>query len=486
MANVPSEILHFINGEFRPSRSGKVFNNLNPATGEQNSQVAEADAEDVDEAVGAARAAFRGWQELGQAERSSLLKLLGEEIERRFDDFLAAEVADTGKPISLAAHLDIPRGSANFLHFAEHFRYVPTECWQTPGVLNYATRKAVGVVGVIAPWNLPLLLTTWKVAPALAAGNCVVVKPSEETPTTASLLAEAAQKIGMPNGVLNVVHGFGPSSAGEALVQHPGVDAITFTGETHTGVEIMRNASSTLKKISFELGGKNPNLIFADADLELAVEGTLASSFSNQGEVCLCGSRIYVDSKIFDSFVSKLTSAIESKVVVGDPMNKNTTLGSLISLNHRERVSSYVELARADNAEILCGGNSSQHLSAGFKKGAFYDPTVMISLPEQSRAQQEEIFGPVVSVTPFESEEQAINLANGTRYGLSATIWTTNLSRAHRVSDQLDAGIVWVNTWFLRDLRTPFGGVKDSGIGREGGIYSLDFYTEIKNVCIKL
>ena len=399
---------------------------------------------------------------------------------------MQAEIADTGKPVTLASHIDIPRGSANFAQFAEHFKYVATEFWEMPGALNYALRRPVGVVGIIAPWNLPLLLMTWKAAPALAAGNCVVVKPSEETPTTASLLGEVMNEAGVPPGVFNVVQGMGENGAGSALSAHPDVDAITFTGETATGRAIMRTAAESLKKLSLELGGKNPNLVFADADLEEVLDTTMRSSFANQGEVCLSGSRIYVERPIYDKFVAGLVDRIKNNVKIGDPLDKETTLGSLISQDHLKRVMSYIDSARADGAKIEIGGERVRKLPKHLANGAFLEPTVITGLGRECRAQKEEIFGPVVSVTPFSTEEEAINLANDTRYGLSATVWTSNLKRAHRVGAALEAGIIWVNTWFLRDLRTPFGGIKNSGIGREGGIYSLDFYTELKNICVKL
>jgi len=480
------QLKHFINGEFVGSASGKTFHNVNPATGEVIALVHEGGELEVNLAVQAARRAFKQWGNMPQAERSGLLLALAEGIKRRFDDFLQAEVADTGKPVTLASHIDIPRGSANFVQFAEHFKYIASEFWEMPGALNYALRRPMGVVGIIAPWNLPFLLMTWKAAPALAAGNCVVVKPSRETPTTASLLGEVMNEVGIPPGVYNVVQGMGRNGVGSALTAHPDINAITFTGETTTGQAIMRTAADTLKKISLELGGKNPNLIFADADLEDALDTTMRSSFANQGEVCLCGSRIYVERPIYDKFVAGLLDRIKKTVKIGDPLQKDTTMGALISQDHLKRVMSYIDSARADGAKIECGGERVQNLPKHLANGAFLQPTVITGLGRDCKAQKEEIFGPVVSVTPFTTEEEAVALANDTKYGLSATVWTSNLKRAHRVGAALEAGIIWVNTWFLRDLRTPFGGVKNSGIGREGGVYSLDFYTEFKNICIKL
>ncbi len=480
------ELKHFINGEFVGSASGKTFKNINPATGEVISLVHEGGELEVNQAVQAARRAFKQWGNLPQAERSGLLLALAEGIKRRFNDFLQAEVADTGKPVTLAAHVDIPRGSVNFQQFAEHFKYIASEFWEMPGALNYATRRPVGVVGIIAPWNLPFLLMTWKAAPAMAAGNCVVVKPSKETPTTASLLGEVMNEVGIPPGVYNVVQGMGRNGVGSALTSHPDVNAITFTGETTTGQSIMKTAADTLKKISLELGGKNPNIVFADADLEDALDTTLRSSFANQGEVCLCGSRIYVERPVYDKFVAGLVDRVKQTVKVGDPLQKETTMGALISQDHLKRVMSYIDSARNDGAKIEIGGERVQNLPKHLANGAFLQPTVITGLGRECQAQKEEIFGPVVTVTPFDTEEEALALANDTKYGLSATVWTTNVKRAHRVAQAVEAGIVWVNTWFLRDLRTPFGGVKNSGIGREGGVYSLDFYTEFKNICIKL
>jgi aminomuconate-semialdehyde/2-hydroxymuconate-6-semialdehyde dehydrogenase len=414
---------------------------------------------------------------------------VADEINRRFDEFLQAEVADTGKPVSLASHLDIPRGAANFKIFADTVKNVATEFFQmqTPdgaGALNYAVRVPKGVVGVICPWNLPLLLMTWKVGPALACGNTVVVKPSEETPSTATLLGEVMNKVGVPPGVYNVVHGFGPDSAGEFLTTHAGVDAITFTGETRTGAAILKAAADGIKATSMELGGKNPAIVFADCDLQLAVDTTVRSAFANCGQVCLGTERIYVERPVFAEFVKRLGQAAKAQTP-GRPEDSATKIGPLISQEHRRKVLSYYEKARAEGATIVAGGGVPK-MAGELAEGAWIEPTVWTGLPETSAVLREEIFGPCCHVAPFDTEEEAIRLANDTPYGLAASVYTTNLARAHRVGAKLDVGICWINSWFLRDLRTPFGGTKQSGIGREGGVHSLEFYTELRNVCIKL
>jgi aminomuconate-semialdehyde/2-hydroxymuconate-6-semialdehyde dehydrogenase len=480
------EIKHFINGEFVASASGRTFDDINPATGKVIAMGHEGGKAEVDLAVAAPPAARHGpggAQPL--APRLDRVQKLAAGIQARAEEFAQAEVADNGMGISLARHVNIPRGSANFVQFAEHFKYVATECWEMEGALNYALRRPLGVVGIISPWNFPLLLTTWKVAPALACGNTVIIKPSEETPATTEVLADVAKDI-LPPGVLNVVHGFGADSAGAALTEHPDVDGVTFTGETTTGQIIMRAAAANLKKLSFELGGKNPNIIFADADLDACVETTLRSSFANQGEVCLCGSRIYVERPLYQAFLDKLVERIRTTVKIGDPTDPATTLGALISKEHLARVQTFLDSAKEDGATFLTGGKRPEGLPEHLKDGAFLEPTVIVGLGRDCKAQRQEIFGPVVSVTPFDSEDEVVELANDTKYGLSATVWSTNLARAHRVASRLEAGIVWVNTWFLRDLRSAFGGMKFSGIGREGGVHSLEFYSELKNICIKL
>ena len=484
------EVRHFINGDYTAGGTGRIFENRSPVDGALISLVHEGGAAEVDAAVKAARAALAGeWGRMPLARRCDLLHGVADEINRRFDDFLAAEVADTGKPRSLASHIDIPRGAANFKIFADVVKNVPTESFHldTPdgtGALNYAVRVPKGVVAVICPWNLPLLLMTWKVGPALACGNTVVVKPSEETPTTASLLGEVMNKVGVPKGVYNVVNGFGPNSAGEFLIAHPGVNAVTFTGETRTGTAIMKSAADGIKAVSFELGGKNPALIFADCDLDKAIEGTMRSVFANCGQVCLGTERVYVERPILDEFVARLKKGAEG-LKLGRPEDKATGLGPLISREHRDKVLGYYKMAAAEGAKVVTGGGIPK-MPDDLASGAWIEPTIWTGLPESSAVVREEIFGPCCHIQPFDSEAEAVRMANDTRYGLACSIWTENLARAHRVSRQIEVGIVWVNSWFLRDLRTPFGGSKHSGIGREGGVHSLEFYTELRNVCVKL
>ncbi len=478
----------FIDGNFVDGKAG-WFDNVNPVNGKIVSQVAHANADDVDAAVKAGKKALEGeWGRLSLQERGTLLSKVADRINERFDAFLAAEIEDTGKPKGLASAIDIPRGAANFQIFADQARSFGSESFMqsTPdgkGALHYVQRMPLGVVGVICPWNLPLLLMTWKVAPALAAGNTVVVKPSEETPSTATLLAEVMSEI-LPPGVFNLVHGFGPGSAGEAITNHPDISAITFTGESSTGEAIMKRAAEGMKAVSFELGGKNPAIIFADADFDKALAGTMRSVFANCGQVCLCSERVYVQRPIFERFVAALKHGAE-KLVPGDPYDENTSFGPLISKQHREKVLSYYALALEEGATLVSGGGVP-HFSNDFDEGFFVEPTIWTGLSEDARVVKEEIFGPVCHIQVFDDEDEVIKMANNSEYGLAAAVWTENISRAHRVSQQLETGIVWVNDWFLRDLRTPFGGVKRSGLGREGGIYSLNFYSELKNICIKL
>jgi aminomuconate-semialdehyde/2-hydroxymuconate-6-semialdehyde dehydrogenase len=482
-------IRHFIDNRF-VSTGERSFEKRSPVDGHVIARVAEAGIEEVDAAVRAARAALHGdWARLDVAKRADLLHAVADEITRRFDDFLDAEVADTGKPVSLARHLDIPRGAANFKAFADTVKSVAMEAFHTPtpdgsGALNYAIRVPKGVVAVICPWNLPLLLMTWKVAPALACGNTVVVKPSEETPSTATLLGEVMQTVGVPSGVYNVVHGFGPGSAGEYLTRHSEVNAITFTGETRTGTAIMKAAADGTRAVSFELGGKNAGVVFADCDVDAAVDGIARAAFANCGQVCLGTERVYVERPLFATFVDALKRRAEL-LKPGRPENPETGIGPLISREHREKVLSYYGKALDDGATLVTGGGVP-NMPTELADGAWIEPTIWTGLPETSAVVREEIFGPCCHVRPFDAEDEAVRLANDTPYGLASTIWTRDLARAHRVAARMEAGIVWVNSWFLRDLRTPFGGSKASGIGREGGVHSLEFYTEQRNICIKL
>ena len=482
------QIKNFINGEF--IESANTFEKRSPLNNAVIAHVSEANQSEVNAAVQAARAALHGpWGKLVVADRVELLYGVADEINRRFDEFLEAECADTGKPMSLARHIDIPRGAANFKIFADVIKNTPTEFFNmaTPdglGALNYATRSPVGVVGIVCPWNLPLLLMTWKAGPALACGNTIVVKPSEETPQTATLLGEVMNKVGIPKGVYNVVHGFGPQSAGEFLTTHQGVNAITFTGETRTGAAIMKAAADGARPVSLEMGGKNPAIIFADCDFDAAIEGTMRSVFANCGQVCLGTERVYVERPIFDKFVAALKVGAEN-LKIGIPSDPSTGIGPLISQEHKTKVLSYYQKAKDEGATIVTGGGAPE-MAGDLSQGAWVQPTIWIGLSDDATVCREEIFGPCCHISPFDSEEEVIRRANDTIYGLAASVWTSNLQRGHRVAAKVEAGLVWVNSWFLRDLRTPFGGSKQSGIGREGGIHSLEFYTELKNVCIKL
>ncbi len=475
-------ILNLVDGELAAPVSGEYFENVDPSLGESYSRIPDSGPADVNNAVAAAQRAFESWSAVSPEVRHDHLIALSDLISANLESLALAESIDNGKPVSLARAVDIPRAVSNFRFYATAAMHLSSESHSNAGQsINYTLRQPIGVVGCISPWNLPLYLFTWKIAPALAAGNCVVAKPSEVTPMTAFLLSELAIEAGLPPGVLNIVHGTG-RGAGAAIVQHESVKAISFTGGTATGEWIAREAAPKFKKLSLELGGKNPNIIFADCDYETMLETTVRSSFSNQGQICLCGSRIFVERPIYEEFRDDFVAKVKA-LRIGDPLEASTNIGAVVSEPHMEKVLSYVELAREEGGTVLCGGNRAV-LEGRCKSGFFIEPTVIEGLSHDCRTNQEEIFGPVVTIMPFDTEDEVLSFANSVRYGLSATVWTSNLSRAHRVAEKLESGIVWVNTWMMRDLRTPFGGVKDSGMGREGGFEALSFFTEEKNVCI--
>lgn len=487
------QIQNFVNGTYLDGR--RVFDDINPATGAVIAAVHEADEATVDAAVKAARAAMNGpWGRATVQERANLLRRISEGIQARFEEFAAAEAADTGKPLEVCRTMDIPRAVQNFSAFAATLEATGqssflTEFGEGRTALNYAVRKPLGVVAVIVPWNLPLLLLTWKLGPAIGAGNAVVVKPSEETPHTATLLAEVMTDAGAPNGVYNVVHGFGPDSAGGYLTAHPDIDGVTFTGSTDTGSAIMRSVSGRVLPVSFELGGKNAALVFADADIEKALDGLTRSVFFNTGQVCLCTERVYVERPIFQQIVDGLAErarGLQYGPSSGEPDAKGrTTIGPLISAEHREKVLSYYRLAEESGATVVTGGGIPS-LTDDRAEGFWIEPTLWTGLAQDSAPMREEVFGPVAGLIPFDTEEEAIALANDTEYGLAASVWTQDIQRGHRVAQRLRVGMAWVNTWYSRDLRSPFGGMGKSGIGREGGIHSFDFFSEPTNVCVQL
>ena len=473
---------NYINGNYCDAASGTWIDNYNPSDGSVYAQIPDSNKQDVANAYTAAQAAYPGWSNTTIEYRSKILLKIADLIQENLAVLAQAEAKDNGKPISLATAIDIPRASANFRFFGNAITQYASQAHQSVGLntMNYTLRQPIGVVGCISPWNLPLYLFTWKIAPALAAGNCVVAKPSEVTPMTAYMLGDICTKAGLPPGVLNIVHGTGPST-GQAIVAHPNIKAISFTGGTQTGAHIARTAAPMFKKLSLELGGKNPNLIFADCDYEKMLSVTVKSSFANQGQICLCGSRIYVEETIFEQFKKDFVAKVAA-LKVGNPFDIDTNIGALVSKSHMEKVQSYIEIAKQENGTILYGGKPVN--VAGSEKGYYLQPTVIEIQDNQCRVNQEEIFGPVVTLMSFKTETEALKLANDVKYGLSATLWTSNIDRTMRLSNDIQAGIVWVNTWLNRDLRTPFGGVKQSGVGREGGFEALNFFTEAKNVCI--
>jgi aminomuconate-semialdehyde/2-hydroxymuconate-6-semialdehyde dehydrogenase len=475
---------NYINGELSAPVSGEYLDNFNPATGEVYSLIPDSDERDVSQAVEAAKTAFPVWSKMNAETRHDFLTRISALIERDLDLLSEAESVDNGKPKSLARSVDIPRAISNFKFYATAAMHFASEAHETVGqAINYTLRHPLGVVGCISPWNLPLYLFSWKIAPALAAGCCVVAKPSEITPMTAYLLSRICVEAGLPAGVLNIVHGLG-TKAGAAIVTHRDVKAISFTGGTKTGEWIAREAAPKFKKLSLELGGKNPNIIFADCNYDEMLATTVRSSFSNQGQICLCGSRIFVEKPLYERFKKDFVQKV-SLLKIGDPLDETTNIGAVVSKPHLEKILSYVELANSEGGKILCGGKQ-ERLKGRCRNGYFVEPTIIENLTCECRTNKEEIFGPVVTIQPFETETEVLNYANNVEYGLSATVWTENLSRAHRIAEQLESGIVWVNTWLLRDLRTPFGGTKNSGVGREGGFEALRFFTEEKNVCIKI
>lgn len=475
-------IKNYIDGKMRPPVGEDYIENFNPAKGEVYSLIPDSDVADVDLAVSAAKRAFKTWSKTPKQERSAILMRISDLIHENLDRLAEAESRDNGKPFSLAKTVDIPRARENFKFFATGILHFASESHQMEeGVINYTLRKAVGVAACISPWNLPLYLFSWKIAPALATGNCVVAKPSEITPYTAYMLSEICIKAGLPPGVLNIVHGYG-HKVGAALVGHQDVSLISFTGGTKTGEEIAKVAAPQFKRLSLELGGKNPNIIFADCNYDKMLKTTLRSSFANQGQICLCGSRIYIEESLYDRFKHDFVEAVK-QLKVGDPMDPNTQQGALVSKAHMEKVLSYVDLAQEEGGKVLCGGKRLDFGANGLN-GWYVEPTVIEGLDNNCRTNQEEIFGPVVTIAPFKREEDVLEYANSTPYGLAATLWTENTSRVHRMAPQIESGILWVNCWLVRDLRTPFGGVKNSGVGREGGFEVFNFFTEPQNVCI--
>lgn len=478
------KISNYINGQLLEPIGQTYIDNFNPAIGKVYSLIPDSDERDVDLAYKAAAAAFPSWSLTSAEDRFKIMMKISSLIEQNLESLAQAESIDNGKPVSLARVMDIPRAASNFQFYAQAITQFSSEAHQMEqSYLNYTLRQPIGVVGCISPWNLPLYLFTWKIAPALAAGNCVVAKPSEVTPMTAFLLSKICIEAGLPAGVLNIVHGNGPKT-GMSIVAHPHIHAISFTGGTKTGAAIAQVAAPMFKKLSLELGGKNPNIIFADCDFDEMIATTVRSSFANQGQICLCGSRIFVERSIYDKFKTAFVAKV-SKMQVGNPQDENTKMGAIVSKPHFEKVLSYIELAQQEGGTVLCGGKAVQ-MEGEFKDGWYISPTVIEGLAYDCRTNQEEIFGPVVTITPFDTEDEVLKMANSVSYGLSSSVWTQDLKRAHRMASLIQAGIVWINCWLVRDLRTPFGGIKNSGVGREGGFEALRFFTEPKNVCLKL
>ena len=478
------KLLNYIDGQLLRPQADQWLDNYEPATGQVYSLIPDSDDKDVALATEAAKAAFPAWSKTPLEDRMLLLLKIADGIEKRMDEFVAAESRDNGKTLKLARAMDIPRAVSNFRFYASALQHFASESHQMPGVgVNYTLRQPIGVVGCISPWNLPIYLFTWKIAPALATGNCVVAKPSEITPYTSYLLSQVCIEAGLPKGVLNIIHGLG-GKVGQAIVEHPEIKAISFTGGTETGKRIAATAAPMFKKLSLELGGKNPTIVFADCDFEETVKQVVNSAFSNQGEICLCGSRIFIERSLYDKFKIAFVEKVNA-LKVGDPNNEDTNLGAIVSLAHKQKILSYIALAKDEGGRILTGGHEVKG-SGRCADGYFIEPTVIDGLDYLCRTNQEEIFGPVVTLTPFDTEEEVLTMANSVKYGLASSVWTNDLKRAHGVAEKIEAGIVWINCWLLRDLRTPFGGVKASGVGREGGWEAMRFFTEAKNVCIKI
>lgn len=476
-------IKNYIDGQLIPPVLDEHLENIDPSRGKVYSMIPDSTAEDVENAVEAAENAFESWSNTPAADRAAIMIKIADIIESRLDEFAQAESLDNGKPVKLASMVDIPRAVSNLKFFATAIQHFAAESHYMEGVgFNYTVRRPIGIVGCISPWNLPLYLFTWKIAPAIAAGNCVIAKPSEVTPMTAFMLSEVCAEVGLPKGVLNIIHGLGPK-VGDAMTKHPKIKAISFTGGTSTGATIAKIAAPMFKKLSLELGGKNPNIIFADCNLEDAIRTTMNSSFANQGQICLCGSRIFVEKPIYEEFKKQFVEYTDRRKV-SYPTDPEAKLGAIVSKSHMEKVLSYIELAKEEGGTILSGGTQVK-LEGEYADGYYIRPTIIEGLAFDCRTNQEEIFGPVVTITPFESEEEVLMMANSTEYGLAATVWTENLKRAHRVAENLRSGIVWINSWLVRDLRTPFGGMKNSGVGREGGFEALRFFTEPKNIFVK-
>ncbi|MBK7128010.1 MAG: aldehyde dehydrogenase [Crocinitomicaceae bacterium] len=476
-------IKNYIGGQLQNPVFDQYIENVDPSRGKVYSMIPDSGADDVEQAVKAAKSAFVEWSSMSKEKRSDIMLRVSALIEQNLEKFAEAESLDNGKPLSLARAVDIPRAVSNFkffataiLHFASESHHMESEGF------NYTTRKPIGIVGCISPWNLPLYLFTWKIAPALAAGNCVIAKPSEVTPMTAYLLSEICIEAGMPAGVLNIIHGFG-HKVGDAMTRHPEIKAISFTGGTKTGEMISSIAAPMFKKLSLELGGKNPNIIFADCDFDDMLSTTMRSSFANQGQICLCGSRIFIERPLYEKFKNAFVEKVK-QTTVSYPTDPKAKLGAVVSKSHMEKILSYIELAKQEGGTVLAGGQRVL-LEGEYQDGYYLQPTVIEGLTYNCRVNQEEIFGPVVTITPFDSEEEVLMMANSTQYGLAATLWTSDLKKAHRMADQIESGIVWINAWLVRDLRTPFGGVKSSGVGREGGFEALRFFTESKNIFVK-